>query len=169
MKFGWSTNLKQRKETIIMLNLFLLAIENLALAIIFGGGVIMAVGVRPLLLEKLSIRSNSKMVSAIEEISINAWNRYNRFAFISALLVAIVDLVRLISGLSFEYWHICLNILMMLAFIRKFAIDKQLKNRLNMNGATIVGSKEQNDGHRQVEFLSKAILIFSLLLIVLPI
>ncbi|WP_232697520.1 hypothetical protein [Brevibacillus daliensis] len=152
-----------------MLNLFLLAIENLALTIIFGGGIIMAAGVRPLLIEKLSMRSDPKLVSAIEEISINAWNRYNRFAFIAALLVTIVDLVRLISGLSFEYWHICLNILIVLAFIRKFAIDKQLKNRLNISGATVVGSKEQNDGHRQVEFLSKAILIFSLLLIVLPI
>lgn len=152
-----------------MLNLFLLAIEKLTLTIIFGGGVIMAAGVRPLLIEKLSQRSDSNLVSTIEGISINAWNKYNRFAFIASLILTIVYVARLISGLSFEYWHFCIAMLMVLALIRKFAIDKQLKNRLNISGSATVGSKEQNDGHRQVEFLSKVILIFALLLIVLPI
>jgi hypothetical protein len=119
--------------------------------------------------DKLSQRSHSKLVSTIEGISINAWNKYNRFAFIAALNITIVDLVRLISGLSFEYWHFCITILMVFTLIGKLAIDKQLKNRLSTSGAAIVGSKEQNEGHRQVEFLSKVILIFALLLIVLPI
>jgi hypothetical protein len=58
---------------------------------------------------------------------------------------------------------------MMVALLGKLAVDTQLKNRLSTSGAAIVGSKEQNEGHRQVEFLSKMILVFALLLIVLPI
>ncbi|MFD0712265.1 hypothetical protein [Paenibacillus sp. GCM10027626] len=151
-----------------MFNLILLSIENLALALIVGGGVIMAAGVRPLLLEKLSQRSDPNLVAAIEGISISSWNKYNRFAFFATLLIVAVDLIRLGSGFSFAYWHIGLAILMVIALIRKFAIDKQMKDRLNVDAAAAVGSKEQNAGHRQVEFLSKMILIFALLLIILP-
>lgn len=151
-----------------MFNHVLLVIENLALALIIGGGVTMAAGVRPLLQEKLSQRSNSNLIATIEEISINSWNKYNHFAFISALLIVAVDLIRVSNGFSFTYWHIGLALLMALALIRKFAIDKQMKDRLNVGSASVVRSKEQNAGHRQVEFLSKMILVFALLLIILP-
>jgi hypothetical protein len=151
-----------------MLSMILLAIENLALALIVGGGIVMATSVRPLLLEKLSQRSDPNLVSTIEGISINSWNKYNRLAFVSALLLAVVDLIRLSSNLSFAYWHLGLTILMVLALIRKFAIDKQLKLRLNTSAAAAVGSREQNAGHRHVELLSKMILIFALLLMILP-
>lgn len=58
-----------------MMNLTLLAFEKLALTIILGGGIIMAACVRPLLIEKLSQRSDSNLVTTIEGISIGAWNK----------------------------------------------------------------------------------------------
>jgi len=152
-----------------MLNMFLQAILTLALTIIFGGGIIMAAAVRPLINGKLSSISDPNMTAVIEEISIHAWNKYNRFAFFAALLLVLIDLIRLTSGLSTAYWHLGISLLMVVAFMRKFAIDKQLKNRLQSNGGAIVGSKEQTAGHRQVELLSKLILVASLILIILPV
>lgn len=152
-----------------MMNLTLLAFEKLALTIILGGGIIMAACVRPLLIEKLSQRSDSNLISTIEGISIGAWNKYNRFAFVAALTLMLIDVLRLISGLTSEFWHFGITLLIAIALIRKFMIDKQLQNRLINNGPATVGSKEQNDGHFQVELLSKAILILALMLIIFPI
>lgn len=81
----------------------------------------------------------------------------------------LIDVLRLISGLTLEYWHFGITLLIAIALIRKFAIDKQLQNRLINNGPASVESKEQNDGHFQVELLSKAILILALMLIIFPI
>ncbi|GAA0135212.1 hypothetical protein YSY43_20520 [Paenibacillus sp. YSY-4.3] len=151
-----------------MFMFILQAIENFALALIVGGAIVMAAAVRPLLSEKLALSSDSGMASTLEEISINAWNKYNRLALASTVLLSVVDMIRIIGRLSAAYWHMGLTLLMLAALIGKLAIDKQLKQRLNTYAADAVGSKEQNTGHRQVEWLTKLILVIALLLVLLP-
>ncbi|GIP60832.1 hypothetical protein [Paenibacillus woosongensis] len=151
-----------------MFMFILQAIENFALAIIVGGGIVMAAAVRPLLSAKLAISTGSDVAPVFEEISINAWNRYNRLALLSAAALLIVDVIRVLTRLSSAYWHLVLAFLMLAALIGKLAVDKQLKQRLNTYAADAVGSKEQNAGHRLVERLTKLILVIALLLVVLP-
>lgn len=151
-----------------MFIIVLQAIENLALAIIVGGAIVMAAAVRPLLSEKLVLSSNSGMVATLEEISIKAWNKYNRLALASTVLLTVVETIRLLGQLSSAYWHLGLTLLMLAALIGKLVVDKQLKQRLSTYAAEAVDSKEQNAGHRQVERLTKLILVIALLLVILP-
>ncbi|AZK45378.1 hypothetical protein [Paenibacillus lentus] len=151
-----------------MLIFILNAIENVVLGLIVGGAIVMAAGVRPLLSDRLALSVETGMAPLFEEISINAWNRYNRLAFAAAVLLFFVDMIRLLSALSSAYWHLGLTLLMLAALIGKLVIDKQLKQRLSTYGAAAVNSKEQNAGHRQVEWLTKLILVIALLLVILP-
>lgn len=59
-----------------MFMIVLQAIENLALAVIVGGAVVMATAVRPILSAKLASSSDSGWLATLEEISIHAWNKY---------------------------------------------------------------------------------------------
>ncbi|WP_110929888.1 hypothetical protein [Paenibacillus bouchesdurhonensis] len=152
-----------------MFMIILQAIENVALALIVGGAIVMAAGVRPLLSDKLALGSDSGMAPTFEEISINAWNRYNRLAFAAAVLLLVVDMIRLLGQLSSVYWHMGLTLLMLVALIGKLAVDKQLKLRLNTYAAAAVNSKEQNKDHRKVERLTKLILVIAVLLVILPV
>lgn len=151
-----------------MFMIVLQAFENLALAVIVGGAIVMAAAVRPLLSEKLASSSDSGWVATIEEISIHAWNKYNRLALASAVLLLVVDTIRFLGQLSSAYWHLGLTLLMLAALIGKLIVDKQLKQRLSTYAAEAVDSKEQNAGHRQVERLTKLILVLALLLVILP-
>lgn len=151
-----------------MFIVILQAIENVALALIVGGAIVMAAAVRPFLSGRLALSSDEQIASTLEEISINSWNRYNRLALASAVALMTVDVIRFLSQLSSAYWHLGLTILMLAALIGKLAVDKQLKQRLNTYAATAVNSKEQNAGHRQVERLTKLILVIALLLVILP-
>jgi len=151
-----------------MFNLILLAIEKLALTIVLGGGIVMAAAVRPVLQKKLKHVSNMSVLYNVEGISIQAWNRYNRYSFMAVILVAIVELVRLISGYSTQYWYIGVALFIIVLFIGKLLIDKKLTNNLNSEGASAVGSNKQSRGHHQVELLSKFILVFALVLMVIP-
>ncbi|CAJ1000844.1 hypothetical protein [Brevibacillus aydinogluensis] len=151
-----------------MLNLVLAAMERLALTVIVGGGVVMAAGVRPLLLSILAKPGQPDLAETVEGLSINAWNRYNRFALWAAIVVAVVDLVRIVTGLAFSWWHVGLILTIFVALLGKLLIDQTLKTRLNETGAEAVGSAEQRAGHRRVEFLSVVILVLAVLLVILP-
>lgn len=157
-----------RKWGILMLNLIFLAIERLAIAFIVGGGVIMAICVRPLLLQHLSRREHPELVSNVEGISIGAWNRYNRFALISTVILVVLGFIRILLRIQFSYWETGLSLVMFVLLLRKIAIDRKLKARLHEIGDAAVGSEQQKAGHRQVELLSKVILVVAVVSIVLP-
>lgn len=152
-----------------MMQMVLLWIERLALAVIVGGGVVMAAGVRPLFAPILAERGNAALVSTIENLSISAWNRYNRYAFLSIVLVIIIDVLRIVAGLTFSYWHIAMAIAIMIALLGKLVIDRKLQSRLREKSIEAVGSTEQNTDHRRVELLTKIILILAIILTVFPI
>ncbi len=80
-----------------MLSGILASIDRLSLALIVGGGVMMAAGVRPLLLPILAQRDSTALAATIEGISINAWNRYNRYAFLATGTLAAIDIVRIFA------------------------------------------------------------------------
>lgn len=152
-----------------MLEMFLRAFETLFVSLIIGGGVIMAACVRPFLLHVLSGKDKSpELISTVESISIQAWSRYNRYAFFSSLSLLLLEGIRIFTESSYSYWHIGIVGVIILAFIRKFAIDHQLSSRLQKNGSSAVGSIEQNMGHRQVELLSKIILLLAVIVAILP-
>lgn len=150
-----------------MLNTILLIIERFSLALIVGGGVIMAACVRPLLLQQLSRREYPELVSSVEGISIGAWNRYNRYAFISTVILVILGLIRILLGIDLPYWKLGLSMVMFVLLLWKFVIDAKLKTRLQEIGDAAVGSEQQRAGHRQVELLSKIILVLAVVLTIL--
>ncbi|ERI10696.1 hypothetical protein HMPREF0083_01200 [Aneurinibacillus aneurinilyticus ATCC 12856] len=160
----WLVNQLKTKGGAHMMQMVLLWIERLALALIVGGGIIMAAGIRPLLIPLLGERGNPALVSIIEKLSISAWNRYNRYAFLSIVLVVIIDILRIVTELPFSYWHAAIAIVIMIALLGKLAIDRELRLRLQEKSAEVVGSIEQNTGHRRVELLTKIILILAIIL-----
>ncbi len=151
-----------------MFEMFLYALETLCIGLIIGGGVIMAACVRPFLLHVLFNSRNSEIVSTVEGISIKAWNRYNRYAFFSSLFLLLFDAIRFFAGLTYSFWHVGIMSIIVLAFVRKFAIDRQLSIRLQENSSAVVGSEAQNAGHRQVELLSKIILFLAIIAVIVP-
>lgn len=151
-----------------MFEMFLIALETLCIGLIIGGGVIMAACVRPFLLHVLFNSPNSEIVSTVEAISIKAWNRYNRYAFFSSLFLLLLDAIRFFVGFTYSLWHVGIMSIIVLAFVRKFAIDRQLSIRLQENSSAVVGSEDQNAGHRQVELLSKIILFLAIIAVIVP-
>lgn len=151
-----------------MLEVILMSIERVSLAIIVGGGIIMATCVRPLLLQQLLRKDRTEIVKLTEAISINAWNRYNRVAFAAITVMVVSDFIRIGMRIHYSYWHLGLASIILLLLLWKFVVDKLLKKRLMEKGDAAVNSIEQNKGHRLVELVSKIILILSLLLIILP-
>ena len=151
-----------------MFEMILIAPETLCVGLMIGGGVIMAACVRPFLLHVLANNSNSEIVSTVEGISIKAWNRYNRYAFFSSIILLLLDGIRFFTGLKYSLWHVGIMIIIVLAFARKFAIDRQLSIRLQENSSSAVGSEAQNASHRQVELLSKIILFLAIITVILP-
>lgn len=138
-------------------------LETLCVGIIIGGGVIMATCVRPLLLPILSNSKNPELIATIEDISIKAWNKYNRYAFLASLCLLFLDGMRFFMAFPCSYWHAGIVSIIVLAFMKKFTIDRQLSIRLQTNSSNAVGSVAQNAGHRQVERLSKIILFLAVL------
>ncbi|WAH39345.1 hypothetical protein [Alicyclobacillus dauci] len=129
----------------------------------------MAAGVRPLLLPLLTGRVDSPVVPVLEQLSIDAWNRYNRFSLAAALVFFATEVLRVATGLSTTYWQLGLIAPVVAAFIGKLVIDKRLKTRLQELGDEAVTSEQQQAGHRRVELLSMFILILSVVLLVLPV
>ena len=151
-----------------MLETIFMSIEQISLAIIVGGGIIMAVCVRPLLLQQLSRKDRPEMISIIETISINAWNRYNRIAFAAIVIIMVLDLLRIGVNIQYSFWHLGLVFIILLLLLWKHIVDHSLKKRLLEMGDTAVNSAEQNKEHHLVELLSKIILVLAVILIVLP-
>ncbi|USG63334.1 hypothetical protein NDK47_14180 [Brevibacillus ruminantium] len=152
-----------------MLEWTMRVLEILCYGLIIGGGVIMAVCVRPLLLPLLSSDKTPDVVSLIEGISIQAWNRYNRYAFYSSLVLLLLNVIYFLSAAApSSLFHVAIMLLVVLGFARKFSIDRQLRTRLEENAHAAVGSIEQIAGHRQVELLSKIILILTLIALIFP-
>lgn len=151
-----------------MLEVTLMSIERVSLAIIVGGGIIMATCVRPLLLQQLSRKDRTEIVKLTEAISINAWNRYNRVAFAATTVMVVLDFFRIVMGIQYSYWHLGLAAIILLLLLWKFIVDKSLKKRLMEKGDAAVNSIKQNKGHRLVELLSKIILVLAIILTILP-
>ncbi|AIE61727.1 hypothetical protein [Bacillus methanolicus] len=151
-----------------MLEVILMSIERVSLAIIVGGGIIMAACVRPLLLQQLSRKDRTEIVKSTEAISINAWNRYNKVAFVATTVMMVLDFIRIGMRIQYSYWHLGLVAIILLLLLWKFIVDKSLKKRLLEKGDAAVNSSEQNKEHRLVELLSKIILVLAIILTVLP-
>lgn len=145
-----------------MLEWLLHGLEIILVGLIVGGGIVMAVCVRPFLLRQQSNSDSREFISMIESISIKAWSKYNFYAFLSTFLLLALDGIRYFFGLSFSYWHIILIGMVFFAFIWKFLIDHQLTIRVEKNASAAIGSTEQNANHQQAEFLSKAILVMAI-------
>jgi hypothetical protein len=146
---------------------WLVGVERILLALIIGGGIVMASCVRPLFLEVLNGESKDSTVILIERISINAWNKYNRIALLSTLIILALELVFIALGWSYTYIHLGIVILMVIALIRKLQVDQKLKNRVKIHDVSNVVSAEQKSGHREVELLSIGILILALLMMII--
>ncbi len=69
---------------------------------------------------------------------------------------------------DFSFVHFSLITIVLLLLLWKLSIDKKLSSRLEKQSSNAVGSAEQNEGHRQVELLSKLILILILTVSLLP-
>ncbi|MDX8367996.1 hypothetical protein [Cytobacillus sp. IB215665] len=151
-----------------MLEIILISIERILLAVIVGGGIIMAASVRPLLLQQLSHKDRLEIVNSIEAISIMAWNRYNKVAFVATTIIMFLDLIRFGIGIQYSYWHLILVSIIQLLFLWKLIVDNSLKKRLIEVGEAAVNSLEQNHEHRLVELLSKIIFVSAIILIILP-
>ena len=151
-----------------MLEEILMSIERVLLALIVGGGIIMASCVRPLLIQQLSRKDKPEIVTSIEAISINAWNRYNRVAFVATAVMMGIDLIRIGMRIQYSNWHLSSEAIILILLLFKFTIDKTLKKRLLEKGEAAVNSSSQNNGHNLVEFLSKIILVLAIILTVLP-
>lgn len=151
-----------------MLEVLLHVLETIGMSLIIGGGIIMAACVRPLLLPLLSTDENPKLASTIEGISIKAWNGYNRYAFLASILLLLLEGIRFLTGLPFSYWHAGVISLIVLALSRKLMVDRQLSLRLQTASTHAIGSVEQNAGHRQVELLSKMILLLAIITVIVP-
>ena len=147
-----------------MVSEVLMAFEQVALAMIIGGGIVMAVCVRPLLLRLLSHKDRPEMVHLAEALSIHAWNRYNR----AALAILMLDLTRMGAGIHYTAWHVCLSGTILVLFFVKFVVDRSLRKRLEEKGSAAVDSFEQKRGHCLVELLSKVILVLAICVTVFP-
>lgn len=146
-------------------------LEVLCLTMILGGGLVLAACVRSFFLRTQAVSANPEIISTVEDLSIKAWNRYNRYSFLCSLGLLALDVIRFSAGMVLSFWHLATILVLVLAFMRKFSIDHQLSKRLRDEAAGAVGSKEQNAGHREVEMITKLILILAfvtLLLMNLP-
>lgn len=151
-----------------MLEVMHMSVEKLLLSLIVGGMIIMVVCVRPLLSQHLQPNNRTEFGKLIEGISIQAWNRYNRVAFVSIALLLILDFIQFAIGNKYSYWDLVIETIILFLLLLKFTLDKSLMKRLMKFGNDAVQSAEQNKGHRLVEMLSKFILILSIILIILP-
>lgn len=151
-----------------MLEVILMSVERVLLSLIVGGMIIMAVCVRPLLLPQLTRKDRSEFGNLIEGISINAWNSYNKVAFVATAVMLVLDFIRIAIGIKYTYWDLVLKTIMLFLLLLKFTLDKSLKKRLFEYGNDAINSSEQNKGHLLVELLSKGILILSVILTILP-
>lgn len=146
-----------------MLSIIVLALDSLCLALILGGGIILAACVRPVLLRISTASGNPELITTVEHLSIQSWNRYNLYAMGGSVGLFLLDMVRLLAGLPLSYWHFAASVLMILAFTRKLVMDRQLSKRLQSGAEAAVKSAEQRAGHREVEWLTKIILLLALL------
>lgn len=151
-----------------MFEVILMSVERFLLALIVGGGIIMAVCVRPLLLQNLKQKDKQAFVNLIEGISINVWNRYNIVAFVATAIMLALDILRIIIRIKYSYWELVLETIILFLLFLKITLDKSLKKRLLEYGNSAINSSEQNKGHQLVELLSKVILLLAIILLIIP-
>jgi hypothetical protein len=161
---------KQERKSFMNMYLWLSALERLALALVFGGGVIMSSCVRPILLQALSAKGQTvtAVATTIDGIRVHSWERYNRMAFIAVVVLVIVEVIRSISVGGVAYIAIGLSLFLGIALVRKMIVDHRLKTRLLLEAsasAPLVGSSER----RELEVLSISILILSSILMLWPV
>lgn len=143
--------------------MWLYVIEKLLLSLIVGGGIVLAACVRPFI--SLALAGNDQAIKeTVENISISYWNRYNRLALISISLFALLEVVGLFIHALTSSVSLGLAVAILLMLVRKLVVDSTLRRRLQTNPGA-VGSEEQNRGHREVELLSKLIIVLALVLL----
>lgn len=149
----------------------LLAFERLALGIVAAGGLVMAAAVRPLLLAAQSPGSDPVVATAVEKISVGAWNRYNRLALIAALLLAATEFTRLVTGGRFAALYLSGGLVVAALLAVKLRVDASLAARSRSGAdATRGGAGSDLDRtHKIVELLSAPILVIASVLMLLPI
>ncbi|HZG80060.1 MAG TPA: hypothetical protein VEZ13_04720 [Brevibacillus sp.] len=145
-----------------MLSIIVLTLDMFCLALILGGGIILAACVRPFLLRISTASGNPELITTVEHLSIQSWNRYNLYAMGGSVGLFLLDIVRLLAGLPLSYWHFAASLLMIVSFTRKLIMDRQLSERMQSGAEAAVESAEQRAGHREVEWLTKVILLLAL-------
>lgn len=148
-----------------MIDLLFLSLQKILLAIIIGGGIIMASAVRPLFLA--TMQAQALPIAPIEQMHIAAWNRYNQRSLLAALLFVLLELLRQASTGQYHLLPLLGSFLLLLAFLRKLAVDRRLKRRVEEEQELAVGSSAQEAGHREAEILSIVILLLALVNLVL--
>jgi len=149
-----------------MISFIVQSLDMLCLTLVLGGGIILATCVRPFMLRITTASADPELLTTVEQLSIQSWNRYNRFVMGGSIGLFFVDIVRLLAGLPLSYWHFAASILMVLALTRKLIVDRQLNERLQSGADAAVASEEQRAGHREVERITKMILLLALVALI---
>lgn len=152
------------------MNLVLETLVRLAVALIFGGGVAMGACARPNFLQAISKQASPTpaVVAAVDKIRVRSWQRYDRMALWSGiLLIPVLFIYTIGRGQIMAYVPCAVAVLLIALSILKLIIDRQLKTRLQPE--TVWEQSVINAGERQeLVILSIAILILSLVLVVWP-
>lgn len=143
--------------------------EKVVLAIILGGGIGLASNMRPNIMRQLQKNKDQQAGPIIERISIDSWNSYNRSALWYTILFLIFQVIRWTTPLENSLFHLLGVTVMLAIWLRKLAADKNLKARTENEEATYVTSADQQKGHREVEVLSKALLVITFALFISPV
>ncbi len=148
-----------------VIDLLFLTLQKILLAIIIGGGIIMASAVRPLFLATL--QAQALPLAPIEQMHIAAWNRYNQRSLFAALAFSLLEILHQVSHWHLDVLPLLCSLLLLLAFSRKLAVDRRLRKLVEEHHELAVGSATQQAGHREVEILSIVILFLALVNLVL--
>ncbi|MFE3195422.1 hypothetical protein ACFXHA_40915 [Nocardia sp. NPDC059240] len=152
--------------------------ERFAVGIVAAGGLIMVAGVRPLLLAAQSPGSAPNTALAVEKISVGAWNRYNRASLIASVILAVIEVVRLVTGTGAIAVVYLIGALTMAAILTvKLRVDAALATRAasgadsarGISGDGTHANVDLDRTHALVERLSVPLLVIAVLLALFPV
>ncbi|MFJ9371498.1 hypothetical protein ACIRRA_44870 [Nocardia sp. NPDC101769] len=161
-----------------LINVGFTGIERFAVGVVAAGGLIMVAGVRPLLLAAQSPGTAPNVALAVEKISVGAWTRYNRASLIASIGLAVIEVVRLVSGTGPVAAVYFAGALVMAAILTvKLRVDTVLAARAASGADSVRGSSsggthtnvDLDRTHALVERLSAPLLLIAVLLALLPV
>jgi hypothetical protein len=151
------------------------AVVDCLLAVILGGGIILAAIVRPRLLRAQRPGAQAAVAATIESVSVGVWHRYNQVALVSTAVVGVVEGAQTLRGADQAPLHLTALVIaavQALVLALKLVIDRQI---IRQNARTPASSmtrggedRELDDRHALVEWLTLPVFILTLVLMILP-